>query len=272
MIISSSAADANVTLENTASVNSLVCDVSCNIEGSGRISQPLSMQIKSILSKSLAMSRCQKESRLQLTERPSPAAVPAAAAAVRGAAVRRKHSSYSLTLEANPKGAATLQGGGVYKAGTSVTLNVTPLPGWSFDNWTVNGKIVSTKAKFVYVMPKDDVTVTANITKNYKLSVLASPSGGGEVTKSGEYAAGTVFTVTATPKAGYVFDHWEVDGEIQSVDESFTSVMPYKDTVFTAVFLPENTKDTWNGQTANVIYKLKDGSYLVTRETVGLDR
>ncbi|HHX95294.1 MAG TPA: hypothetical protein GX691_05725 [Clostridia bacterium] len=261
LIISSSAADANVTLENTASVNSLVCDVNCNIEGSGRI-----------------QSATINANKVNIKQKPGNVTVPkGVSATVNGKTVTGgstgggsdgsgggSTSSYSLTLESNPKGAATLQGGGVYKAGTSVTLNVTPLPGWSFSNWTVNGKIVSTKEKFVYVMPKDDVTVTANITKNYKLTVLASPSGGGEAAKSGEYAAGTVFTVTATPKAGYVFDHWEVDGEIQSVDESFTSVMPYKDTVFTAVFLPENTKDTWNGQTANVIYKLKDGSYLVT--------
>lgn len=267
LIISNSAADASVTLENTAAVNSLVCDVNCNIEGGGRI-----------------QSATINANKVNIQQRPGSVTVPKGVeATVNGKTVTGgstggtstgggsggsggggSTSSHRLTLESNPKGAATLQGGGVYRAGTSVTLSVKPVPGWSFDNWTVNGKIVSTKDKFVYVMPKADVTVTANMTKNYKLTVMADPAKGGEVTKSGELAAGAVFTVTATASAGYVFDHWEVDGEIQSVDESFTSVMPYKDTVFTAKFLPENNKDTWNGQTANVIYKLKDGSYLVT--------
>ena len=167
---------------------------------------------------------------------------------------------------ANPQGAATITGAGVYTPGTSVTIRATPIEGWGFRNWTVDGLIVGTNPKrLVYVMPERDVTVTVNLVPLYTLTVVAS--GNGDVTpKQPQKLAGTaIFTATATPKTGNVFSHWEIDGETVSVEESFTYFMPYEDMTLTAVFLPVGTTVTWLGDVSDTIpVSLKDGSYLIS--------
>jgi len=260
LVVAATATDAQITLEGLTSVNSLVCDAPCSIEGSGRIQAAL-VNVNNV-------NINQKPGNVTL---PKGVSAKVAGKTVSGGSTGGSGSSggsssrtYNLTVSSYPKGAATLQGGGVYKAGDSVTLNASPISGWELRNWTVDGKIVSTKAKFTYVMPANNTSIVANLSSKFKCTVSANPAKGGAVTKSGEYMAGTVFTLTATPNEGYEFSHWLADGAIASVDESFTTVMDYKDAAYTAVFLSKNTVDTWTGQTAIANYRLQDGSYLIT--------
>lgn len=99
--------------------------------------------------------------------------------------------TFTLTVVADPQGAATITGAGVYKPGTSDTIRATPIEGWGFRNWTVDGLIVGTNPKgLVYVMPNRDVTVTVNLVPLYTLTVIAS--GSGDVTpKQPQKLAGT---------------------------------------------------------------------------------
>lgn len=278
LVISSTARSAEVTLEPTTSVGSMLCDAQCSIYGSGMIESAIvNVNRVSIAQKPNSLTFPKGVSvdvagRLE-TKSYSSASTSDAGAGSGGPGSSNPdenntnpvgETTYNLTVAANPENAATLQGGGIYKAGASVTLNAKPIPGWVFRNWTVDGRIVGTSPRLVYVMPQKDVTIVANIVPTYKLTVTASPANAGEVSKSGNYASGSILTVTASAKEGYVFDHWEVNGEIKSVDESFTYFMPASDSTFTAVFLPENTKDTWDGTIGNVIFTLTDGSYLIT--------
>jgi len=274
LIIASTALDTEINLDRTASVGSLVCDAQCQVLGDGRIDSAI-INVNDVT----------------LERRPANLTMPrGVTATVAGEELDKGYSesdttgstggpqgpgtggsgeeerTFTLRVAANPQGAATISGAGVYKPGTSVTIMATPIEGWGFRNWTVDGLIVGTNPKrLVYVMPERDVTVTVNLVPLYTLKVVAS--GGGDVTpKQPQKLAGTaVFTATATPKTGNVFSHWEIDGEIVSVEESITYFMPYDDMVLTAVFLPAGTTVTWLGDVSDTVpVSLKDGSYLIS--------
>ena len=74
------------------------------------------------------------------------------------------YEKFSLTLAANPA-----EGGGVnsvvegyYRLGADVTVEATPAANYKFVSWTKDGLVVSTNASFVYTMPGEDLTLTAN--------------------------------------------------------------------------------------------------------------
>ena len=61
--------------------------------------------------------------------------------------------------------------------------------------------------------------------KTYKITVSASPSAYGTVTGAGTYAAGSLRTVNATAKAGFVFLNWTSEGRVVSSSSSDTFVL-----------------------------------------------
>jgi uncharacterized repeat protein (TIGR02543 family) len=70
---------------------------------------------------------------------------------------------YALTLVANPVAGGTITGtAGNYPAGAQINLNATPAAGYSFVNWTNGAVLVSATAQFVFTMPAEAVTLTAN--------------------------------------------------------------------------------------------------------------
>ena len=69
---------------------------------------------------------------------------------------------YELTLVAAPEGAGVLTGAGTYEAGQEISLNAVPNAGFEFVNWTdAEGEISATPA-FIFTMPAESVTLTAN--------------------------------------------------------------------------------------------------------------
>lgn len=70
---------------------------------------------------------------------------------------------HALELLTDPEGSGTVSGAGLYEAGETITVSVTPLAGYLFVNWTDEDDTeVSTDADFDFVMPAADVTLTAN--------------------------------------------------------------------------------------------------------------
>ncbi len=70
--------------------------------------------------------------------------------------------TYNLTLNVNPSGAGTVSGSGSYTAGQSVSVSATANTGFEFENWTIDGSVLSGQANFNYTMPGNNVTLTAN--------------------------------------------------------------------------------------------------------------
>ncbi len=69
---------------------------------------------------------------------------------------------YNLNLEMKPTGIAAITGEGQYQTGEQVNVVAEADPGWEFVNWKEDDVIISTVASFIYIMPEQDVTLTAN--------------------------------------------------------------------------------------------------------------
>jgi uncharacterized repeat protein (TIGR02543 family) len=72
-------------------------------------------------------------------------------------------TTYSLFIENNPENGGIIIDEGQYWEGEVVPLTATSTPGYSFVNWTnQGGTVISNQPGFVYTMPAEDVTLTAN--------------------------------------------------------------------------------------------------------------
>ena len=78
------------------------------------------------------------------------------------------------------------------------------------------------------------------LTQRSTLPLTTKQFGEGEVTGSGFYDQGTKVTLTATPKAGYVFSHWQ--GDAVGVSNQVTVAMDLARNV-EAVFIPESAAE-----------------------------
>jgi len=63
--------------------------------------------------------------------------------------------SYTVTTRAAPRAGGTTSGDGIFRLGTSVTVVARPNYGWSFDNWTERGLIVSSQRQFMFSLLAD---------------------------------------------------------------------------------------------------------------------
>ena len=132
-------------------------------------------------------------------------------------------------------------------AGTVVTLTATPKSGYTFKEWqVVTGGVMIKDNKFT--MPAGNVEVKAIFEKNAtpppaptEYSVKVSTDGNGTaMADKTSAAAGTVVTLTATPKSGYTFKQWQViTGGVTIKDNKFT--MPDENVEIKAIFAKNAT-------------------------------
>ncbi|HPX07699.1 MAG TPA: choice-of-anchor J domain-containing protein [Tenuifilaceae bacterium] len=122
---------------------------------------------------------------------------------------------YTLTLVANPTEGGTVTGGGEYFDGVSVPVSAVPNTDFLFVNWTdEDGDVVSGNANFNYIMPAEDVTLTANflaieyfsVTVNVSTNTDESPAGAVVVLTNQSGDPNYVYTLTAPANGVVVFD------------------------------------------------------------------
>jgi uncharacterized protein (TIGR02145 family) len=76
--------------------------------------------------------------------------------------VKSLPQTHSLMLEVTPENSAVVTGAGNYQAGETVMITATLVTGWKLKSWTdQEGQVVSTDKQFVFVMPDNDVVLTA---------------------------------------------------------------------------------------------------------------
>ncbi|MBD3749225.1 MAG: DUF3494 domain-containing protein [Sphingobacteriales bacterium] len=120
-------------------------------------------------------------------------------------------SQFALILSSNPPAGGMTDGEGSYTAGTSVTAIATVNTGYTFNNWTENGVIVSTSANYTFPLNGNRSLVANFSVKTFTLNVVAV---NGTVSKSpsqATYNYNTDVILTATPAVGYQFSSWSGD-------------------------------------------------------------
>ncbi len=138
---------------------------------------------------------------------------------------------YTLTLTANPEEGGTVDGDGSYAAGTEVNVSAAANEGYTFVNWTdEEGTIVSFTESFTYIMPENDVSLTANF------AGISITKDGPETAKAGDTIEYTL--IVKNVGGVYLFDikitdpifgsDWEYDMGALGPDESTEPIIiPY---------------------------------------------
>ena len=131
--------------------------------------------------------------------------------------------TYNVTLTANPANGGTVDGGGTFQEGQSCTITATANEGFTFNNWTEDGDVVSSNASYTFTVTSDR-NLVANFTAipTYLINVSANPAEGGVVNGNGSYLEGQTCTVTAWPASGYVFVNWTENGSAVSSDANYS--------------------------------------------------
>jgi hypothetical protein len=123
-----------------------------------------------------------------------------------------KIMQYNLNVTEMGNGNVSLNpAGGIYNAGTTVTLTAVPASHWNFVGWSGDA---SGQTNPLAVMMDADKTVTAIFTINrYDLNIATVGPGSIDLNPGGgQYDAGTLVTLTATPgDPDYEFSGWSGD-------------------------------------------------------------
>ncbi len=135
--------------------------------------------------------------------------------------------SFEITAEASPEHGGTIEGAGTWYEGHSGTLTATPANGFSFENWTENGNVVSTQSNYSFTASADRHLVAnfGSAVPVWPVTLTANPTDGGSVSGGGNHEEGENITVTATPSAGYDFINWTENGSVVSTSASYSFVV-----------------------------------------------
>jgi hypothetical protein len=173
----------------------------------------------------------------------------------------------TVTLQSNLANAGTLTGQGQYEPGEEVELKAKAEPGYRFINWTIDNHELSNKENFTYTMPVKDVTIVANFAKTYDVTVKVNDLKGGTITdKSGSYLPDEEISLQATPKEGYRFVNWTVDGKEVSKNPTFTYTVQAKDVEIIANFEKQSYDVTVKANDSKGGTVTGSGSYLFEDE------
>ena len=164
--------------------------------------------------------------------------------------------AFTLTLNRNNNTWGTVTGGGTYAAGAEVEITATPNAGYRFVEWEDSfGSTVSTDTTHTFTIPAANVTLLAIFEQIFALTLKGNPEDGGVLEGAGNYHAGAQVEVRADDAEGFDFVHWTFGtsgGELVSVEENFSYVMPAKNVTLVATFHKPVTAITVSGEGGRV--------------------
>ncbi len=131
-------------------------------------------------------------------------------------------------------------GGGTYVNNSFTQVSAHPISGSTFLGWFKDGVQVS--GDTVYRFPvTENVSLTAHFSEAEKHRITFSASSGGTINNiDGEYTAGTLLKLSATPAEGYLLSVWSSSaGSIQQSGKNATTLtVPDCDAAVTVTFVP----------------------------------
>ena len=128
----------------------------------------------------------------------------------------------NLSLYANPPAGGTVSGGGAQPCGENATASALANPGYKFLNWTEYGAVVSTEEDFTFNLTTSRILVANFTTAIYEIITIANPPTCGTTTGDGMYDLDDYVTVKATPEPTSRFLNWTEDGNVVSVNPSYS--------------------------------------------------
>ncbi|MBQ8970427.1 MAG: cell envelope integrity protein TolA [Lachnospiraceae bacterium] len=150
-----------------------------------------------------------------------------------------KQNYVTITAVSENDQAGSVVGGGKVSYGGKTTLSAKAKDGYVFTGWQEGNNIVSNSASIELHDLTVDRKLVAKFSKtSFYVSVAASPAEGGALSGNGTYSVGASATLNAVPANGYVFQSWNLNGQIVSRSPSFKIDRVDKDYNFTAIFLP----------------------------------
>ena len=134
-------------------------------------------------------------------------------------------NSYNITASANPTEGGTVTGAGTYDHNATCTLVATNNTGYHFVNWTKNGEVVSTDTSYTFTVTEAAAYVANFELNSYVITVEAYPTNGGTVSGGGTFVYGTSCTLNAVPEEQFAFSNWSKNGQVVSIDTSYTFIV-----------------------------------------------
>jgi hypothetical protein len=123
------------------------------------------------------------------------------------------YPKYTITASASANGTITPSGSTVVSNGMNQTYTIQPNSGYTVGAVTVDGvnRGSITTYTFSNVTAAHTISATFTTVKNYTLTTIVSPPGGGQITLNpvgGTYTAGSPVTATAVDNPGFSFAGW----------------------------------------------------------------
>lgn len=157
-----------------------------------------------------------------------------------------------VKLSVSPSDAGSVSGAGKYTVGSHINLWTSGNTGFSFQNWTRDGEIISTESSFSYEVLSGENNLVANyiydpgspgepstpeVTRRLYIKVNPDGAGGVSPSSGSSFAPGANVTLDAWPYSNYAFVNWTTEsGEILSESSHHDFTMPDARTTLVANF------------------------------------
>lgn len=153
-----------------------------------------------------------------------------------------QRNSVVIKLGVNDSDGGSVSGGGSFDYGDSTTIKAKANSGYTFTGWKENGSIVSRDSSLSINNITSDRQLTAVFKKNrYTVNLVVNPVNTGDVSGGGTYNLGDSVTINASPRAGYNFTGWYVNGQAVSRDKQYRIGNIQQDYTLTAQFEKQGT-------------------------------
>jgi uncharacterized repeat protein (TIGR02543 family) len=153
---------------------------------------------------------------------------------------------YMVEVIIQPEDAGSVTGDGIYNINDEVTLEATPIVGYEFFNWRVDGLMVSEDNPYTFTMPASDMLIAAHFKEEgadvFTLTLLSDPDDlGALLSGAGDYLEDDQVFITTTLIEGYLFVGWTGEVEDVALLDDATALttsfdMPGRDVTLTAAY------------------------------------
>lgn len=143
--------------------------------------------------------------------------------------------TYLVSASASPAAGGAVSGGKIYDYGSMAILTAKVSTGYSFNNWTEDGTIVSTDSIYSFTVEGRRSLIANFKIKTYTISASVNPAESGAVSGGGAYNYGSNITLNATPGIGYNFVNWTENGIQVSISSTYSFLID-ADRTFVANF------------------------------------